>query len=221
MSTSTALHARIPSLARRRARRRTDDRGAVLVEFALVAPILVLLLLGIFEFGLAWRAQINLETAAGLAARQSSNLGETRQADYEALQSLVGSIESAGSVDITKVVVFRATGASGQPSNPNCLTANPTPSGTGYVGHCNIYHPNQLAALGATSGVHFGATCTGGSGSAWDRWWCPTARKSQQSDPPDYVGVQVVAELPAFTGLFGDGFTLTDTAIYRLEPDPQ
>lgn len=35
-----------------RARRRGDDRGAALVEFALVAPVLFLVLFGIIEFGI-------------------------------------------------------------------------------------------------------------------------------------------------------------------------
>lgn len=43
---------------------RTSERGAVAVEFALLAPVLVMLLLGIMEFGRAYNAQITLSSAA-------------------------------------------------------------------------------------------------------------------------------------------------------------
>jgi Flp pilus assembly protein TadG len=43
---------------------RNSERGAVAVEFALLAPVLVLLLLGIMEFGRAYNAQVSLSNAA-------------------------------------------------------------------------------------------------------------------------------------------------------------
>lgn len=43
---------------------KTSERGAVAVEFALLAPVLVLLLLGIMEFGRAYNVQISLSSAA-------------------------------------------------------------------------------------------------------------------------------------------------------------
>ncbi|MCA4135134.1 TadE/TadG family type IV pilus assembly protein [Arthrobacter sp. M4] len=44
--------------------RRDKERGAVAVEFAIVAPILVLLLMGIMEYGRAYNAQVSLTNAA-------------------------------------------------------------------------------------------------------------------------------------------------------------
>ncbi|MBD0320749.1 MAG: pilus assembly protein [Gemmatimonadetes bacterium] len=46
-----------------------DDEGQAVVEFALVAPILILLLVGIFEFGRAWSAHQALTDAAREGAR--------------------------------------------------------------------------------------------------------------------------------------------------------
>ncbi len=43
---------------------RASERGAVAVEFALLAPVLVLLLLGIMEFGRAYNTQVSLSNAA-------------------------------------------------------------------------------------------------------------------------------------------------------------
>jgi|WetSurMetagenome_2_1015567.scaffolds.fasta_scaffold759755_2 Flp pilus assembly protein TadG len=50
---------------------RTDDRGAVLVEFALVLPLLFLLLLAAVEFGYAFRTHQILQNAVREAARYS------------------------------------------------------------------------------------------------------------------------------------------------------
>lgn len=43
---------------------RASERGAAAVEFALVVPVLIMLLLGIMEFGRAYSAQTTLSNAA-------------------------------------------------------------------------------------------------------------------------------------------------------------
>jgi Flp pilus assembly protein TadG len=43
---------------------RASERGAAAVEFAILAPVLVMLLLGIMEFGRAYNAQASLSAAA-------------------------------------------------------------------------------------------------------------------------------------------------------------
>lgn len=48
---------------------RRPDRGAVLVELALILPILLVLLVGIVEFGRAYNTQIALQGAAREGAR--------------------------------------------------------------------------------------------------------------------------------------------------------
>lgn len=49
-----------------------SERGSVAVEFALILPILVAVLLGIVEFGRAYNAQITLTAAAREGARVMS-----------------------------------------------------------------------------------------------------------------------------------------------------
>ena len=50
-------------------RPKSDERGQSLVEFALVLPVLLLLLLGILEFGWLFNGQITLTSAAREGAR--------------------------------------------------------------------------------------------------------------------------------------------------------
>lgn len=48
---------------------RKSERGAVAVEFALLAPILIMIMLGVMEFGRAYNAQVTLTNAARESAR--------------------------------------------------------------------------------------------------------------------------------------------------------
>jgi len=48
-----------------------DERGGAMVEFALVAPILFLVMLGIFEFGRAWHVYHTITDAAREGARKA------------------------------------------------------------------------------------------------------------------------------------------------------
>lgn len=58
------------SLAERVLRR--DERGAALVEFAVVLPILVLFVFGIVQFGLAYSARVELTNAVREGARTAA-----------------------------------------------------------------------------------------------------------------------------------------------------
>src|SRR4051794_32819466 len=58
----------------------TDDRGAAAVELALVLPVLMLPVIGIIQFGLAFNRQISLsggarEGARGLALHSTDQTG--------------------------------------------------------------------------------------------------------------------------------------------------
>ena len=55
---------------------RTNERGAVLVEFALVLPLIVLFAFGIIEFGRAYSARIQLTSAVREGARVAALGGD-------------------------------------------------------------------------------------------------------------------------------------------------
>lgn len=59
---------------------RTSERGAVAVEFAIIAPVLVMLLLGIVEFSRAYNAQASLSAAAREGVRVMAITGNAATA---------------------------------------------------------------------------------------------------------------------------------------------
>jgi len=71
---------RLARLRRRRSGRHTHEEGQALVEFALVAPILILLVVGVFEFARAWQAYQSLTDAAREVARNA--VVETHVCDF-------------------------------------------------------------------------------------------------------------------------------------------
>lgn len=75
-----------------RAQRLRGDRGAAAVEFALVLPLLLLLVVGIIQFGRIFSMQIQLSGAANAGARYLSvnptDEAETRNRTREAAVNL-------------------------------------------------------------------------------------------------------------------------------------
>lgn len=62
------------SLVRRPRHQLCDDHGVVLVEFAMVLPILMMLMLGMFSGGMAWNQNQSMGQGARVAARYASTL---------------------------------------------------------------------------------------------------------------------------------------------------
>jgi Flp pilus assembly protein TadG len=87
------------------------EKGSELIEFALVAPVLILLLAGIFDFGMMFRSFEAVTNAAREGARVGVLPGyadadvQTRVNDYLAVSGL------AGPRTITVTSIPQATGA--------------------------------------------------------------------------------------------------------------
>lgn len=66
------------------------DRGAVAVEFALIFPILIVILIGIIEYGSMFNAQLLVTGAAREGARAMSVTGSVAQAQSAAIGAAPG-----------------------------------------------------------------------------------------------------------------------------------
>jgi Flp pilus assembly protein TadG len=89
-------------------RRWADQRGAVAVEFALVFPLLMLVLFGVIEYGAIYNAQLTVTGAAREAAREMSLTGDAGDARAAALSASPGLVPALSAEDIA----FSTTGCS-------------------------------------------------------------------------------------------------------------
>jgi len=118
-----------------RARFRRSDTGQSLVEFALVMPIVLLMLVGIIEFGRAWNVQQVMTDAAREGARQAvlANSGVTQA-------SVVATINAAlsrAAIDINTTQITLMGTAAGLAGTPDSLVT------------VDVQHPYQFRFLGA------------------------------------------------------------------------
>lgn len=183
------------------------QRGAVLVEFAMVLTFLLTMGFGVYEFGFAWRSSASATSAVRSAARTVSSLGVSREADFYALSSLRADLEASdllGSVQL--VVIYRSSTATGGVVPAACTTN----IATGAV--CNVYTAADLLALDLagfdSSGCLVGATVAN---------YCPTDRNPIMATA-DYVGVWVKLRHDYHTKLFGPGIDIKRSAVMRIEP---
>lgn len=195
-------------LSRLRARRLEGDRGVAMVEMAIVAPFLALIVAGIVEYGTLWRDDLTVTSATRSAARVVSSAGDAEGADYEGIQSLRAALQSIDGVTIEGMLIYDAAAADGEPHSSCFVSGNPVNS----TGWCNYYTANQIETL--TPSDFSG--CTGPDAS-----WCPTTRDDNQTGGTDKIGVWVRISRDYFTGIIpGDGVTITDFSVMNLEPEP-
>ena len=200
-------------------RRQNNERGAALVEMALVTPLLVLLVFGIVEFGLAFRDRLTVSNASQSAGRVAAALGNSDDADYAVLQAVeqsLGILPGSGGSIIKHVQIWRSN-TSGQPVT-SCATAGSGGS------NCNwyIYDPSSTCGWSpcpdpdATGGPSYGGGFT------------PDIRDvTLDSDGLDVVGVTVLFSHDWVTGVLPISDVVctptgtncwSDSALFRLEP---
>jgi Flp pilus assembly protein TadG len=197
-------------------RRSLRERGAILVEAAIIAPIAIALVFGAMELGYAYYGKLTVEHMSIAGARSASGSANDYLSDYNMLQAIKDAKGGIGASSITKIVIYRATGA-GDRVPTACKTASVVNSST--TRGCNFYTGADLAL----ASTNFGCVGPPGPTTKKDNYWCPTGRKSallatNNNGPPDYVGVYVVGTHRNLVGLFGKTFTFSNDTVIRIEP---
>jgi hypothetical protein len=192
------------------------QRGAVLVEAALLTPIVLLLVFGTMEMGYAFYGKLTVNHMSVAGARAASGGANDVLSDYHMLEAVEDAATGMASSDISLIVVYRAATSDDRvPSG--CLTSSITDSPS--VRGCNRYTAADLDLAES----EFGCVGPPGPTIKVDSYWCPTDRKSALladagNGPPDYVGVYVKAEYHNLFGLFGETFTFTSDTVIKIEP---
>lgn len=180
------------------------ESGAVLVEMVIVLPLLMLMVLGMIEMGLAWRDSTTVNSASRQGARVASNLGDDADADLEALLSVMAVVQGLDG-DVEYAVIYDASGTGQLPLG--CDTGS-------QPGVCNHYTAAELANLVTNPPTNTNLFQCGGPSVDW----CPSGRSTQLATI-DHVGVYVKVDRPWVTNIFpGDGTKLSGYTVMQLEP---
>ena len=84
--------------------KRSRERGAVALEFAIVIPLLALLAFGAIEMGSAWDDSQTVLTSTRTAARSLAQFGDDPQADRDAMLSIEASYANSPAA-VTAVII--------------------------------------------------------------------------------------------------------------------
>jgi hypothetical protein len=184
-------------------RRSNDgDRGATLVEAALVYALLFIALFAIVEFGLAFKDWLSVSHAAREGARAGATYGTDPSADIQILRDMERTLIPAGIVDDIQVVTIEAvplgpsneytyapgTGCStkvGVPPLPGCCDWTPCPEP-----FRTDYETPQ---------------------------WNP-ARRGVEASTLDRIGVKIQFKHEWVTGFFFDSTDFITDADFQIEP---
>lgn len=172
------------------------ERGATLVEFAFIFPILILVTIGIMELGMAFRDVLTTSSAVREGTRMLSALGNDPEADCIALVATAQTLSTIGDIaKLDRVEIYKANSSGEQSANPN---------------HTNTY---RFTGNDLTDCTDWTATAP----------WASTSRAviAGPSHDLDIIGMRVVYRHDWITGFppFSGDFEINQTTISRLEPE--
>lgn len=175
----------------------------MLVEAAIVIPILMLITLGIIEYGSAYQQDAAVAAASRAGARTASALSKqdfgvtalSSDAGIVTANAVASALQSVGNVTPQKMWIYKVGAAgTGPPNFTGCTYC----VGYGWNSSTKAFFTTELAGSQSWPALKQNA-CPGG--------------------PPDQIAVWVQMTHKAVTRLFGGDKTLTGQTIMRFEPD--
>jgi len=214
------------------------ERGAVLVEAALVFGLLFVLVFGIVEFGLQFKDSLAVSSAVRAGVRSAT--AQTRNPSYNTTTAaaVATAMAAVGNGAPQALWIYKADPATGYPINA---------SGAADFSHgctyCEQYSwsgttwtcTSGCATTGAPNAVSWPANATSspnGFNLSDNEYACTGAPSDPAFNPdsgngthttgtyagPDSIGVYLRIYHKNVTGFFGAGSTMIDHAVGRLEP---
>lgn len=209
------------------ARRRHRDRGASVVEAALVVPLVLLLLGGVVDVGFAMVKANDAAAAVRVAAQAGAREGAASDADWAIVEAIANSADNAELVVDTVVVYAVGPGDPGTPP-AQCLTATAR-TDRGVHGVCNVYTGALLDQVvdGTLSRDEFRTgACHGGLSQTAappdpddanrDGEWCPERRTTRSRS----IGVEIRGQQPVPFGLLGTTRQVVERGVFPFDYDP-
>ena len=191
-----------------------------MAEAALVSPIFLLVVFGVFEFGLAYRDVLTVGDAATEGARVGAIQGPDvtpngETADFSVVNAIRDGLAGLDPNNIGTIVVFKAGPVTSGPAIsqvPAACRNGPTSTSS----HCNTYPPvAAYAAIQSGDVDYFKCIRVGDPACGWN----PVNRvDGPLTADVEFLGVFVRYRHTYVTGFFGRSFTIERAAIMRLEP---
>jgi hypothetical protein len=180
------------SIRRRSNRAVRRDRGATIVEAAIVLPLLFLVLFALVEFGMAFKNSLSIGHGAREAARAGATFGNDPHANFLMLKEIEGVMDPVGIADALRVRIY-------DPVNGDfdVYTFN-----DGYAFGCNW---NPCPDPDAPSGTYVIPT------------WDPVGR-DVSAPVTDRIGVRITFRHKWITGLFATTSDFTKDVDFQIEP---
>ncbi len=195
-------------------RRWSNERGAVLVEAALAVPILLFVILGAVEAGMAWEAKSATTSGVRTGLLRAASIGDQPETDLRILQSIVGEIGADNVANLEWVVIFDATDPDHATTIEDCRLAV---AGGGIFGKGNTYGAGSQFA-NVVAGTITQANFDDGGNVAGAGYTCDTTKLDSNWCAPSrlvngdiQIGLALKYQHDWFTGILpGDGVDFED-----------
>jgi Flp pilus assembly protein TadG len=175
----------------------TRERGAVLVETAILIPVIIVITFGMIEFSSAYQSSSVASASARAAARTASAEALLPTYATDAAAAAATALKTVSADEPVEMWIYRAN-ASGYPES-------------GGFSACTT---NCIKYTWQPSSRTFNTASPSGGG------WPSTSQNACNQANWDSVGVYVKLNHRFLTRLFGVSISLADHAVFRLEPAP-
>lgn len=183
------------------------EGGAALVEMAIIMPLLLLLIIGILEYGALFKDYLTASSTVRETTRILSALGDEDTADCHALQAATESISTAANVaNVVNIQIYRASPSTGDQIPLETNTYEYTGSASDKC---------TLTAIPLTEFEGWALQGIAGYPPGGGR------QVLVGSEPLDIIGVRIIyahswlTNFPPFSGTV----TIDEASIARLEPE--
>ncbi len=169
----------------------------MVVEAAIVIPLMVSLCAGVLQFGLRLQQGLLVSNAARQGARIAAQQGDNALADQRIIEAVRGASGSLSGKILT-IVIYKGDAAGAMTLTCRAMTGQ---SGSnGEDASCNIYRAENGFAMPDTP-------------------WIPQTRPTDLEADRDDIGVWVQVAFDSPVGdLFDLGSTISDYAVFQIEP---
>ncbi|NOY56664.1 MAG: pilus assembly protein [Actinobacteria bacterium] len=177
-----------------------SERGVSLIETALVLPMLLILALGVAEFGFAFIDWLSISNAARTGARIGSAAGTTATADTIVLNAVEQAVADIHSSTIQAVWIYKAD-SNGDPAD---ATLGCAVGSEGLCSTSNVYIPKAGG----------GWMCMAVNGCPWT-----PALRDNRLPGLDELGVRIIFDHTWLTNFMPlPGGPWSDDSVFQLEP---